>query len=147
MQLKPEELLWAMDTLTANGHPDPEGLLAKMESASPDDMNPAGVSYEDAAQFGIPYVDEPVMSMFAATKRDIANPDPKRYAQYSRAPIRKRTDAALLSGVQASNPFTDGAGSTGQLLLHRGRLSAGSAKPPSDKALMAEIMDLMGQYK
>ena len=146
MQLKPEELLWAMNTLTANGHPDPEGLLARMEAAPPDDMNPAGVPPEEAEQYGVPYVDEPVMSMFAATKRDIANPDPKRYEQYSKSSIRKRTNAALLSGVQASNPFTDGVGVSGNLILQRGRLSAGSTKPPSDKALLAEIINLMGEY-
>ena len=147
MKLKPEELLWAMDTLTTHGHPDPEGLLAKMESADPADMNPAGVTQEEAMQAGIPYTDEPVMSMFAAARRDISNPDPKRYAGINKNSVRKRTESALIDGVQPSNPFTDGPGSSGNLILQRGRLSAGSSKPPSDKSLLAEIMNLMGEYK
>ncbi|MCB1637302.1 MAG: hypothetical protein KDI15_00475, partial [Thiothrix sp.] len=70
MRLDQSGLLWAMTTLTNQGHPDPEGLIARIESQSPDTGNISGISRESARSVGVSNPDEPVMSLFAASQHD-----------------------------------------------------------------------------
>lgn len=142
MKLKDSELLWAMDALTQQGHPDPEGLVARIEQAPEDEGNIAGVDPQEAAQYGIPFVDEPAMSLFAAAKRDITTGDVSQYQTIDRMPLRKRTEAALLQGTQPKHPFLD---PQGRLTVHRGK-TAKPTKAPSDTTLRTEILALMDDY-
>lgn len=129
-------LLWAMDTLVNSGHQDPEGLIARIESAK--DGNIAGISKDEAEQVGIRNIDEPVMSMFAATQYDTKTGRRYRVSDGTRATINQRIDEAIFSGAQPINPFLD---SQGYLTLqHKPKHSGGIA---DDEKLLAEIYDLM----
>ncbi len=136
MKFDQASLLWAMNTLVDSGHPDPEGLIARIESSK--DNNIAGISKEEAAQVGIKNIDEPVMSMFAATQYDTQTGRRYRVSDSTRTHINQRIDEALFSGTQPSNPFLDQQGYL--TLQHQPKHKAVVV---DDEKLLTEIYDLM----
>lgn len=135
MKFDDSQLMWAMNTLSANQHPDPIGLVAQMESTN--DLNAAGVDPEMAAEYGVPHVNEPVMSMYAAMRRDIDTQDVSRYSTLAnRSDVEARTDAVLMKQVRPVNPFMD---RQGRMTLQRGRAPAGKAGDL--KQLVLDILD------
>lgn len=141
MDFTDEEMLWAMDTLAEQQHPDPLGLLAVMQRT--DDANIARVTEEEGQAAGVPYVDEPMMSMFAALHRDVSNPDTTRYAHVAvdKQKVQHRLDNALIQGKPSRNPFVT---PDGFLKLRRGRKSP---KPFTDEQLKQQIRELIDSHE
>jgi len=139
LKLDQSGLLWAMTALTNQGHPDPEGLIARVESQSPDIGNIAGISRESARAVGISNPDEPVMSLFAAALHDAQTGKRYRIADSTRANLNARVDDALMAGAQPRNPFLD---ATGHLtLMHKTR----ETKPADDESMLEHIFNLMDE--
>ncbi|HPQ95128.1 MAG: hypothetical protein KDI44_19195 [Thiothrix sp.] len=139
MRLDNSGLLWAMTTLANQGHPDPEGLIARMESAG-DTGNITGISRESARAVGISNPDEPVMSLFAASQYDAQTGKRYRISDSTRATLNQRLDNAIMSGAQPANPFLDAQGFL--------KLRAGPKResvPVSDEKLLQHIYTLMDE--
>jgi hypothetical protein len=138
MKFDSGSLLWAMGSLADMGHPDPEGLIARIE-ASKDDGNISGISKEDATKVGIRSIDEPVMSMFAAATFDTKHNKSYQVSDERRAAISARVNDALFAGTSPSNPFLDSEG-----FLIAGHKTK-TFNEPNDKKLLDTIYNVMDE--
>ena len=135
MKFDDNHLMWAMNTLSANQHPDPVGLVAQMESTN--DLNAAGIDPDTAAAYGVPHVNEPSLSMYAAMRHDVDTQDVSRYRGLpNRGDVEARANNALLKQLRPANPFTD---KQGRMTLQRGRAPVGKAG--NLKQLVLDILD------
>lgn len=138
MQFDSQSIVWAAESLAGIGHPDPEGLIAKIESSN-DEGNITGISKEDAAQVGIRSIEEPVMSLYAAALFDAKNNRTYRVSDSRRAEINSRINQSLIEGTQQQNPFLDAEGFL--RLSHQPK----AFKEPNDKELLATIYKIMDE--
>lgn len=138
MKFDSSSLLWAMGSLAEMGHPDPEGLVARIEAAK-DEGNITGISKEDAAKVGMRSIDEPVMSMFAAATFDTKHHKSYQVSDERRAAISSRVNDALFAGASPANPFLDSEG-----FLIAGR-KAKTFNEPNDKKLLDTIYKVMDE--
>jgi membrane-anchored protein YejM (alkaline phosphatase superfamily) len=138
MQFDSQSIVWAAESLAGMGHPDPEGLIAKIES-SKDDENITGITKEEAAQVGIRSISEPVMSLYATALFDTKNNRTYRVSDSRRAEINSRINQSLMDGTQQQNPFLDAEGFL--RLSHQPK----AVKDPSDKDLLDAIYKIMDE--
>ncbi|WP_298613359.1 hypothetical protein [uncultured Thiothrix sp.] len=138
MQFDSQSILWAIESLSDAGHPDPEGLIAKIES-NKNDKNITGISKDDAAKVGIRSIDEPVMSLYAAALFDAQTNRSYQVSDSRREQIGKRINQALMDGVQRKNPFLDAQGFL--VLSHQ----PNEFNKPDDTAMLDSIYKIMDE--
>lgn len=138
MRFDKGSILWAFEALANAGHPDPEGLIARIESTR-DDGNITGISKSDAAQVGISSIGEPVMSMFAATLFDARNNKTYQASDVRRADINDRINSALFENIPPKNPFLDNEGFL--VLAHKST----EFKEPDDQQMINSIIKIMDE--
>lgn len=131
-------LLWAVSTLADMGHPDPEGLVARIE-ATKNNGNITGIAKEEAAKVGIRSVDEPVMSMFAAAQYDTRTNKTYQVSDERRSAISSRINQALFANIAPKNPFLDESGFL--VLSHQPK----ETKTPDDEKLLGTIYKMMDE--
>lgn len=129
-----EELLWMMDMLSVNQHPDPEGFVASLKT---DESNMAGISEMEASEFGIYNTDEPALSVFGALQRDIKYGTGDRYKDANRIDIRGRVLNGLMSDTTPKNPFLDSNGN-----LNVG-IKVRKSEMPDDKEMIDMIVGML----
>lgn len=131
-------LLWAVSSLADIGHPDPEGLVARIE-ATKNNGNITGIAKEEAAKVGIRSVDEPVMSMFAAAQYDTRTNKTYQVSDERRSAINSRINQALFANTVPKNPFLDESGFL--VLSHQPK----ETKEPDDTKLLGTIYKMMDE--
>lgn len=131
-------LLWAVSSLADMGHPDPEGLVARIE-ATKNNGNITGIAKEEAAKVGIRSVDEPVMSMFAAAQYDTRTNKTYQVSDERRSAINSRINQALFANIVPKNPFLD---ESGFLVLNH---QPNETNVPDDEKLLGTIFKMMDE--
>lgn len=131
-------ILWAFEALANAGHPDPDGLIAKIESNN-STGNITAIGKEEAAKVGIRSIDEPVMSMFAATLFDAKHSRSYKVSDSRRDEINNRINNALFENTPPQNPFLD---SEGFLILSK---ETPAFKEPNDSQLLESITKIMDE--
>lgn len=105
--MKDSEVLWLLETLSSQGHPDPEGFVASLTDG---ENNPAKLLPEEGMRYGITNVDEPALSIYGAMARDKDNGVGDKYSSADRNKVRSMASNAIMNNQPPANPFIDNEG-------------------------------------
>lgn len=147
---------WLVEAAAMGGSPDPEGLVAQMQTVGKRG-NVAGINPAEAKRAGVPDVSEPFMSFSAAVKLDSgmlgADRDSVRRASAQRGSLAEEAISrrslvqeaytqAIASNTQPVNPFID---QQGLLVLHR-QFPAAPLLKDTDTVLGEIVDDFLGEF-
>ena len=132
--MKNTEILWLLDTLSSQSHPDPEGFVASLDLKS---NNPANINEEEAAKYGVTKVDEPALSIYSAMARDKDVGVGDKYRDADRVRVREMASQALAENKSPTNPFIDESG------MWKLGFKPASSSVVDEKALRKTIRELL----